>query len=49
MKFTRGVIRLDKSFVYIINFQLKVNDKFKFTPASQIEADFKVKDEFNVV
>ena len=48
LKFTGGAIHLDKSFIYMIDFQFKLNRDFKFILANQLDIELKVKDEFNI-
>jgi len=48
LKFMGSVIRHNKSFAYIINFNFKANEDFRFIPANQLEVELRVRDKFNV-
>ena len=47
LKFSRGTIRPDKSFAYIIDFYFIANGAFKFKMIDQLDVELKVKDEWD--
>ena len=48
MKFIGGVIYLDKSFVYLVDFTFKLNRDYYFILIDNLEAILLVRDEYNI-
>ena len=49
LKFTRGSIRPDKTFAYIIDFHFKANGEYEFKDPYTLAIDLEVRDEQNIL